>query len=120
MLKLLPSSSSNIVVVSGSGEITAADYETVLIPAVASAHREHARLRMLYELASDVTGFSMGAMWDDMKLGVGHWQAWEKIAVVTDVGWVAGAIGMFRFAMPCPVRAFTLKDRASAETWIAA
>jgi hypothetical protein len=59
-------------------------------------------------------------MWDDMKLGLGHLTAWEKVAVVTDIGWISGAANLFRFAMPCPVKVFPNKDRAEAERWLAA
>ena len=43
-------------------------------------------------------------MWDDAKVGFAHLRAWEKIAIVTDVNWIRGAVGIFRFLMPCPVK----------------
>lgn len=49
-----------------------------------------------------------------------HLSAWERVAVVTDVSWVANATNMFKFVMPCTVKVFSLKDRAVAESWIAA
>jgi hypothetical protein len=63
------------------------------------------KIRMLYQLGSTFSGFTSGAMWDDAKLGITHRKSWEKIAIVTDVGWIKSAIGVFKFAMP--------------ETWVA-
>ncbi len=98
----------------------ATDYEMVLIPAVEPALKQHEKVRFLYHLSGDFTGFTPGAMWDDTKLGLAHFRAWEKIAVVTDVTWVGNATSMFRFVMPCPVKVFSIKERAEAEAWIAA
>ncbi|MDQ2949569.1 MAG: STAS/SEC14 domain-containing protein [Acidobacteriota bacterium] len=120
MIHLLPNLPSNTVGVTASGQVDATEYETVLIPAVESALKQHEKVRFLYHLSEDFTGFTPGAMWDDMKLGLAHLRAWEKIAVVTDVTWVANATSMFRFVMPCPVKVFPTRERAEAEAWIAA
>jgi hypothetical protein len=121
MIKLLPNFPGNTIGLSGSGQVTASDYEVVLIPAVEAALEKHKKLRLLYELGSDFTGFAAGAMWDDMKLGMTHLRAWERVAVVTDVTWVGNATNMFRFVMPfTTVKIFPLKDRTAAERWIAA
>ena len=41
------------------------------------------------KLGPDFLGFTAAAMWDDAKIGLAHWNAWERVAVVTDVPWVA-------------------------------
>jgi hypothetical protein len=120
MISLLPHLPDHIIGVAASGQVTGADYERVLIPAVEAALKKHPKLRLIYELGNDLTGFAPGAMWDDMKLGMAHLSAWEKVAVVTDIGWIANATNLFRFVMPCPVKVFAMKDRAAAEAWIAA
>lgn len=53
-------------------------------------------------------------------MGFAHRKAWERIAVVTDEGWIAGATRLFGFAMPCPVRVFSNEEFAEAANWIAA
>lgn len=120
MIELLPHLPDNVVGISASGQVNAADYETVLVPAVEAALAKHSKVRLLYELSAGFTGFTSGAMWDDMKLGLAHFKAWERVAVVTDLSWVANATNMFKFVMPCPVRVFSIKDQAQAEAWIAA
>ncbi|MEO7952648.1 MAG: STAS/SEC14 domain-containing protein [Polaromonas sp.] len=119
MIELLADFPDNTVGIAASGHVNAAEYETVLVPAVEAALRKHDKVRLLYQLSSDFTGFTPGAMWDDMKLGMTHLTAWERVAVVTDIGWVTNATNMFRFVLPCPVRVFSIKDRAAADAWIA-
>lgn len=58
-------------------------------------------------------------MWDDAKVGLAHLRAWEKIAVVTDVDWIRGALGILRFLIPCPVKMFSNSEFAEAKDWIA-
>ena len=119
MLTLLKNLPDNTVGVAASGQVTAEDYETVLVPAVEAAIGRHGKVRFLYELGAEFKGFAADAMWQDMKIGFAHFREWEKIAMVTDTGWVAHAAGMFQFVMPCPVKVFALKDGDEARAWIA-
>ncbi len=120
MMKLIPNLPGHIVGITASGEITAKDYETVFVPAIESALAKGGRVRILYQLGPGFTGFTSGAMWDDMKIGIAHLKAWEKVAVVTDVDWIAGATRLFGFAMPCPVQVFSNARIEEAGRWIAA
>ena len=120
MIELLSNLPDNTVGIAASGHVDVTDYETVLIPAVEAALKKHDKVRLLYELRSDFTGFTPSAMWQDMKLGLAHFRAWKKVAIVTDVGWIANAASMFGFILPCPARVFSCQDRAEAEAWIVA
>ncbi len=120
MMKLLSNLPDHVVSIRASGQVDAKDYETVLIPAVELALQRHKRIRVLYHLAPDFEGFTAGAMWDDSKLGVAHMKAWERIAVVTDVHWVANATRMFAFLMPGLVKVFSNGGQSDAEKWITA
>ncbi|MBT0962618.1 SpoIIAA family protein [Denitromonas iodatirespirans] len=120
MIERIPDLPDNVVGVSASGQVDAADYETVLIPAIDAAHEKHDQIRLLYEVGPQFTGFTAAAMWDDIKVGIAHFRAWEKIAVVTDHTWIANMTRMFGFAIPCPVKIFLGEALAEAKTWIAA
>lgn len=118
MIEQLPDLPEQVVGFIASGQVTASDYETAVIPAIESALKTHENVRILYQLGPAFTGFTSGAMWDDMKLGMSHLKAWDKIAIVTDLDWVAGAMRIFRFAMPCPVRIFSNSEFTEAARWI--
>jgi hypothetical protein len=120
MMTLLTNLPDHVVRVRASDLVDAKDYETVLMPAITSALTKHDRVRLLYQLTLDFTGFSSAAMWDDAKVGLANWKAWERIAVVTDVHWVAHAMRMFAFLIPGQVKVFSNDARADAEKWIAA
>ncbi len=71
-----------------SGELTSDDYQNVLVAAVEAALQNRDKLRLLYLLGNDVTGFSAGAAWQGTKVGMAHATRWQKIAVVTDKEWL--------------------------------
>jgi hypothetical protein len=84
MLERIPDLPDTVLGFKASGELTSDDYRDVLVPAVEAALQGQEKLRLLYVLGDEVTGFSAGAAWQDTKVGMGHITKWEKIAVVTD------------------------------------
>ena len=119
MIELLPELPENVVGVRASGTVTAGDYESVLIPAVEEAVKQHGPVRLLYIMDCSIRDFSVGAMWDDAKLGFQHLQDFERIAVVTDDHLVRGMIGAFHFAMPKYLRLFQIGEESAATAWLA-
>ena len=98
--------------------MTGADYESVLIPAVEEMLARRKNIRFLYHLGEDFTGFDAKAMWDDAKVGLKHFSAWERVAVVTNVGWISATMKAFGFVMPGHVRVFGNSELADAKRWL--
>jgi SpoIIAA-like len=71
MIEKIPGLSDDVLGFSAKGTVTAKDYETVIIPAVeARFARQKDKVRFLYLLGKEFTGFEVAAMWDDAKLGL--------------------------------------------------
>jgi hypothetical protein len=100
------------------GKVTRDDYENVLIPAVERALQGREKIRLLYRVAPDFSGFTGGAMWDDARLGLRHMRAWERVAVVTDVGWIVDAVKIFQFVIPATTRVFGYDELQRAREWL--
>lgn len=120
MLELMPHLPDHVVGIVASGEVSANDYESVLVPAIEAALAAHGGVRIVYQIGPAFTGFSAGAAWEDMKLGIAHLRAWKRVAVVTDVEWVSAAMRLFAFAVPCPLRQFANSELETALRWVAA
>ncbi len=105
-----------------SGRVTGADYRDVLIPALRTAV-ESGEVRALFVVA-DHEGFDMGALKEDLKgmppLAFEHRDAWKRIAVATDVDWMAKAIELFSWLIPGEQKVFGLDAIDDAKAWIAA
>jgi hypothetical protein len=102
------------------GQVTAADYENIIVPDVEAAFALNRKLRLLYVTADDFTGFDPGAMWNDAKLGARHFSGWDRIALVTDVSWLRGTASAFSFAIPAQFRLFHGAEIDEARQWITA
>ncbi|HUZ90538.1 MAG TPA: STAS/SEC14 domain-containing protein [Methylocella sp.] len=120
MIEALKDFPANVVAVACKGRVTSLDYETVLVPAVESALKQHDKLRLYYQIDSDFSGIDPGAMWEDFKVGMEHLLRWERIAVVTDVDWIEHTVRAFGFLMPGKVKTFPVNESAKAREWIVA
>ena len=120
MIKRIPDLPENVIGFEASGEVTADDYESVLVPAADKAIKEQGTVRLLYVLGPDVSGFTAGAMWEDSKVGLEHRKAWERFAMVTDMDWVRDAMKLFGWVVPGEVRVFGNDQLAEAKAWISA
>ncbi len=68
MIELLKGFPSNVVAIACHGNVSRQDYDDVLIPAVEKALQSHDKVRMLYEVAPDFTGYDAGAAWEDFHI----------------------------------------------------
>jgi hypothetical protein len=120
MIQRLQDFPANVLGFACHGAVTKQDYDTVLIPAVNDALKNHDKLRLYYEVATDFSTIAPGAMWEDFKAGMEHLTRWERMAVVTDMNWIKHTIRFFRFLMPGELRVFPLSQAAQARAWITA
>jgi hypothetical protein len=112
MLKIMNDLPGNVLGVSAEGRITGTDYETVLIPAIEEKLKTNKKIRMLYHLGSNFTGFDLNAMMDDAKIGMKHLSAWDRIALVSDHELINTFAKFFGHLLSCELRIFK-----NAESW---
>lgn len=108
----------NVVAMRAHGTVEHEDYQRIIVPAIEKKLKAYPKIRVLYQLGDDFTGYSAGAIWDDAKMGVRHFTGFERAAVVTNVEWINKSIAFFRFLIPCPVRLFRNGELSAAVEWI--
>lgn len=123
MLEIIEGLPDNALGFTAKGDVSAEDYETVLIPAVEERLKRQDKIRLLYHLGEEFKRFEAGAMWDDAKVGLAHITDWEKIAIVTDVNWIQQAGKIFGFAIETmsvkgDVKVFHNSELEQAKEWI--
>lgn len=101
-----------------SGHLTQADYEDTLSPALEQAFSTSDTLRVLVIIDNDLSGIDAGAVWEDTKLGLAHWRGFDRLAVVTDLGFARVGVRAFAPLMPCPVQVFAHVDIDAARLWL--
>lgn len=118
MIQIHPNQPEGIVEFSASGKVTAADYESELMPAIEAALQQNDGVRVLAHFGPAFEGYDLGGMIDDAKLGLRHWRGFERIALVTDVKWMRHAVAGFGVAIPCPIKTFSNDDIESARLFL--
>lgn len=118
MIEFLAGFPDDIVAFAAHGEVTEDDYRKTLIPVVDETLKRHQNVRFFILLGATFKSFTAGAMWEDTKLGISHWSRWGRVAVVTDVHWMAQAIRLFSPFFRHPVRVFANADYFVAHEWI--
>ena len=106
-----------------SGRMTREDYVQVLVPPLREAVKAGEPLRVLYLIGPELH-MQPEAVWQDLKLeaelGIKHRDAWERIAVVTDLDWIWRAFELFSWMVPGEMQLFHETDLELAKRWLAA
>ncbi|MTH59675.1 hypothetical protein GL300_10685 [Paracoccus litorisediminis] len=118
--RMLAGFPDNVIALEALGEVTSRDYEDVLIPLVRDKEKAHGKLRLVMVLGPDFDGYSAGAIWDDARLGLTHWRSFERVALVTDIGWITRSVKLFAPLMPGEVAVFPGSGLEAAKAWISA
>lgn len=118
MLNPLADLPPGVIGFEASGKLGTTDYEDVLLPAIQKAATD-GEVRIVIVMPK-FEGLTPGAIWQDLKMGVEHWRKWKRIALVTDVDWMARGVDWFGWMTPGEVKHFQLADRAAAIAWAAA
>jgi hypothetical protein len=116
MLELIEGLPGNVVGIAVSGRLTRQDCEDLLVPAMQKSLRRHEKIRLYYELNSRFPG----AAWDDFELGLEHLYRCERVAIVTDIGWVRLTVKALRFLIPSEIRVFATIQADEGRAWIKA
>lgn len=100
------------------GTVEPDDYRNVLDPAIDAAAGDGVRL--VYVLGDDFDRYSLGALWQDAKLGSTRSpKTWERVAFVTNHDWIGHAANVFAPLMPGEFKVFPLEQTDEAIGWAA-
>jgi hypothetical protein len=119
MLQLLHDMPPFVVAVRATGKVTKDDFDKVLLPAFDRVARAYDGIHFLLVLDNDISDFTLGAWWDDMKAGIQHFTKWKKIAVVTDSPVVEKFSDFFTLLTPGKSKGYKKHELVQAKTWIA-
>ena len=114
----LMSTTPPIIEVVASDKLELADYEE-FGSSVESLIEEHGKVRILLRLVG-FEGWTAGALWEDIKFDVKHFNDIERLAIVGDKTWEKG---MAKFCEPfttASINFYTPDELDQAERWLRA
>jgi hypothetical protein len=116
VLELIEGLPKNVVGIAASGKVTMQDCRDVLVPAIEKSRKWHDKIRLYYEINSRFPG----SAWEDLDLGLEHASCCERVAIVTDIGWVRLTVKAVRFLIPAKIRVFSSEEAEEGQAWITA
>lgn len=120
MITRLESIYPNVLVFEARDRVSREDYTQVLEPALAGMKDRTGSLDLVYIINTDLSKYSLGAMWKDGLVGLVNVRSFGRIAVVADKVWLQKAIALFGKLIPGESRGFPLGASEEAITWAAA
>jgi hypothetical protein len=99
-----------------SGKLTKEDYRG-FAPAVEKLIKEHGKLHLLVRMR-DFHGWTMGALWEDVKFDLKHFADIERLAFVGDRKWEAGMAVFCKPFTRAAVRYFDESKYEDALEWV--
>ena len=118
MIDPIPGLPGDVVGLHIRGKLTAEDYENVVIPAVEAAIEVADEVRVLVQLDDDFQGIELGALLDDVRLGMKWVGDWDRVAVVSDPGVLASFSKLLGIVLPEKVKVFTPDLLDLARQWV--
>lgn len=118
MIELINDLPDNIIAFTASGRVTSDDYRTVVAPASITKRAHYDTLRLLYHISPAFKKFTTTALWDDRHIGLYRLQDFERVAVVTDIGWIQSLAGGAHQSESTEIRVFANAAIDGARTWI--
>lgn len=118
MIERIETSRDDLLEFRISGTVTDEDYSDVLIPVLEAAIAQQDRIRLLMRFDTKFKDFTLGALFDDARMGMKHWRGFDRVAVVSDNAWLNRAIKGFSVFLPCPVQTFSLAEYENARAWL--
>jgi hypothetical protein len=118
MLTLIEGLPDHVIGIRISDKLRAEDYTRQLIPLVNERLAKHHKLDFLCCLDGEWKGMEAGAVWQDLRLGLGRIGHWARMAIVSDIQWLEHAIKLFGLFSPGELRHFHSADYAAARDWV--
>jgi stage II sporulation SpoAA-like protein len=114
VIRIIDGLPDNVVGIVAMGRVSAEDCDKILKPLMETSLKRHDKVRLYYEIGCRFPG----AAWEDLRIGLEHIPQWERVAVVTDVGWVRHTVNALRFLIASDVRVFTSFQAPEGRAWI--
>ena len=114
MIQIVEGLPDNVVGIIAKGRVTNNDCHKILRPAMEKTLKRHDKVRLYYQIGCRFPG----AAWENLRVGIEPIPQWERVAIVTDVGWVRHTVNALRFLIPGEVRVFTSNEAYEGCAWI--
>jgi hypothetical protein len=116
MIAAVQTDSPKIVGFRLSGKLHDEDYRS-FVPAIDAVVASEGKVRLFAQF-EDFHGWDLRAAWDDLKFGLTHYSAFDRIAMVGDRKWEAWLATLCKPFTNAKVKYFNASEVDAAWTWL--
>jgi hypothetical protein len=118
MIKELKDTPNTMVGFIASDEVTKAEFDKVILPAVQELVQRTDKLNYLLVVDTPLKNFTIGAWMRDAMLGLNNINKWNRAAIVTDVEGIKWFTELFSKVVPGEFKGFNHSELDRAINWV--
>ncbi len=118
MIKELKDTPNTMVGFVASDEVTKADFDKVVLPAVNELVQRTDKLNYLLVVNTPLKNFTIGAWLRDAMLGLNNINKWNRAAIVTDTDGIKWFTELFSKVVPGEFKGFNHSELDRAINWV--
>jgi hypothetical protein len=99
-----------------TGKVTRKDYEG-FVPIMEQRIKEQGKLRILV-IKHELQGWDAGALWEDLKFDLRHFNDIERLAIIGGAGWQRGVVAFYQTFITSRIRYFNQNEVDKAREWL--
>ncbi|VAX41484.1 hypothetical protein MNBD_PLANCTO02-3171 [hydrothermal vent metagenome] len=115
-VELTESYDGKVLTIQMSGKLTAEDYEQ-FVPLTERLIDQHGQIRILIDMQG-FHGWSLAALWEDLKFDIKHFNDIERLAMVGDRTWEKWMATFCKPFTSAEIRYFDQSESDEAGKWI--
>jgi hypothetical protein len=118
MISTIQNAPANVAAFRATGEVTKHDYDSVLIPGIEALLKQQDKINFLFVVDTNITNFTVGALLQDLGVGLKHFTEWNKMAIVSEQGGVVKFTDFFNYIAPGQAKGFSHAELEEAKNWV--
>lgn len=109
---------ANVAAFRATGEVTAEDYKTVLVPVVKELAHKTNEINFLFLIDTEIKNFTAAAWIEDAIMGLKNLGKWNRAAIVTDSDRAISFTNGFSYFVPGEFRGYKKEAYPQALNWV--
>ena len=108
--------STKTATIAVSGKITKEDYDAAITPMQAFIDK-HGSVNFI-EIVESFAGFEPSIIWPGLKFDMANLKHIDRVAVVSDIGWISPITKAAGYFMSTKLRMFDMSELVEAQAWV--
>lgn len=118
MIEQIQSVPPNTAAFRAIADVNADDYKNVVIPVIEDLLKRYDHINFLFVLDTSIADFTIGAIAQDLELGLKHFSKWNKMAIVSDSKAIEHFTNGFNYISPGKSKGFAHNKLDEAIDWV--